>query len=147
EKLRRWIETTKRATAAEPAQLAASTGTSAPPPAPATESDPFAIARLAAPAQAAATHPEASRRREALEAFALDSMQMVGVLHRGGKTVAVLRVGDQIHHVGVGQYMGMRHGRVTRITDQEITLRELVLEGESDWKEHMTSLKLEASST
>lgn len=147
EKLRKWLDTTKRASSAEPAQLATLPTTPAQPPVSPTDIDPFAPARLAAPARSASSHPEAERRREPLEDFPLESMQMVGVLERGGRKVAVLRIGDQIRHVGVGQYMGLRHGRVTRITDQEIALRELVLEGETDWKEQMTSLKLEASSS
>lgn len=147
EKLRKWLDTTKRASAGEPAELAALPTTPAQAPVSPTDIDPFAIARLAAPARSASSHPEAERRREPLEEFPLESIQMVGVLERGGRKVAVLRIGDQLHHIGVGQHMGLRHGRVTRIADQEIALRELVLEGETDWKEQMTSLKLEASSS
>ena len=41
--------------------------------------------------------------------------------------------------------LGQSYGRVVRITDQEIVLRELVREGVSEWKEKMTSLKLEVA--
>ena len=67
------------------------------------------------------------------------------MLKKNGKTYGVVRVDNKIHHVKVGQYLGQSYGRVVRITDQEIVLRELVREGVSDWKEKMTSLKLEAS--
>ena len=116
--------------------------------------NPFATNRIGAlPGTGAA--PDAGRRPEALEAFPLDSLRMIGMLkQQHGNGVVVVGVvsvvgaagaGDQIHHVRVGQYIGQRHGRVVRITDQEIVLREWVLDGDSDWKEEMTSLKLETS--
>lgn len=144
--LRKWIRDTQRASAGAPAQLPALPSITASPPPTITDVDPFAHVRIAAPARSAVEHPEAGRRRDPLEDIALEAMQMVGVLERKDSKVGVIRIGDQIHHVSVGRYMGLRHGRVTRITDGEIVLRELVLDGETDWKEEMTSLKLEASS-
>ena len=89
--------------------------------------------------------PEAGRRHEPLEDYPLENFKMLGMLKKNGETYGVVRVDNKIHHVKVGQYLGQSYGRVVRISDQEIVLRELVREGVSDWKEKMTSLKLEAS--
>jgi type IV pilus assembly protein PilP len=52
-------------------------------------------------------------------------------------------VGDKTQHVQVGQYIGQNYGRIVRVGDQELTLRELVREGTTEWKEKMTTLKVQ----
>lgn len=152
--LRAWIDATRDG--APMSSTPHGAPASQPPPEPAAETlaagvNPFATSRIDGPPGAGAA-PDAGRRREPLEAFPLDRLQMIGMLRQQhGTDVAVVGVvgvvGDeaQVHHVRVGQYIGQRHGRVVRITDQEIVLREWILDGDSDWKEEMTSLKLETS--
>ena len=71
--------------------------------------------------------------------------KMLGMMKKQGETYGIVRVDNKIHHVKVGQYLGQNYGRVVRINDQEIVLRELVREGVGEWKEKMTSLKLEGA--
>ena len=66
-------------------------------------------------------------------------------MKRNGETEAVVSVGDKTQHVYVGQYIGQNYGRILRIGDQELTLRELVREGTTEWKEKMTTLKVQES--
>ena len=107
--------------------------------------EPFAQTKIGELNKTLSESPEAGRRHEPLEDYPLENFKMLGMLKKNGETYGVVRVDNKIHHIKVGQYLGQSYGRVVRITDQEIVLRELVREGVSDWKEKMTSLKLEAS--
>jgi len=110
-----------------------------------TSPEPFAQTKIGELNKTMSESPEAGRRHEPLEDYPLENFRMLGMLKKNGETYGVVRVDNKIHHVKVGQYLGQSYGRVVRISDQEIVLRELVREGVSDWKEKMTSLKLEAS--
>lgn len=90
--------------------------------------------------------PELARRKEPLEAFPLDSMAMVGTLVRAGQPVALVRIGTLLYQVRVGDHLGQNFGRVTRITETETTLRELVEDPSGDWVERSASLQLQETS-
>ena len=107
--------------------------------------EPFAQAKIGELNKTLSDSPEAGRPRQPLEDYPLENFKMLGMLKKQGETFGIVRVDNKIHHVKVGQYLGQSYGRVVRITDQEIVLRELVREGVSEWKEKMTSLKLEVS--
>ena len=49
--------------------------------------------------------PELTRRKEALEAFPLDAMAMVGSMNRSGQPVALIRVDKLLYQVRVGNYL------------------------------------------
>ncbi|MBX9873084.1 MAG: pilus assembly protein PilP, partial [Burkholderiaceae bacterium] len=70
--------------------------------------------------------PELARRKEALEGFPLDAMTMVGSLIQQGQPAALVRVDNLLYQVRLGSYLGMNYGKVTRITETEVTLREIV---------------------
>lgn len=105
--------------------------------------EPFAQTKIGELTRALSESPEAHRPREALEDFPLENFRMMGSMRRAGETYAIVQVDNKVHHIRVGQYLGQSYGRVVRITDREIVLRELVREGVGEWKEKMTSLKLE----
>lgn len=94
-------------------------------------------------ANAALVAPEMARRKEPLEAFPLDTMSMVGSLVKAGQPVALVRVGTLLYQVRVGDHLGQNFGRVLRITETEITLREIVEDPSGDWVERSTSLQLQ----
>ncbi len=96
--------------------------------------------------QAQLINPELARRKEALEAFPLDSMEMVGSMSRAGKPVALIKIQNTLYSVRPGQYLGPNFGRVTRITPSEVVLRELVEEGAGEWVERMVSLQIQERS-
>lgn len=107
--------------------------------------DPFRAARMEPErrASASALRPDLDRRREPLEAFPLESLQMVGVLMQGNNTHALVKVGTVFHQVKVGNYMGQNFGVITQITENEIKLRELVEDVYGDWVEKVSDLKLQ----
>ncbi|AOS77875.1 MULTISPECIES: pilus assembly protein PilP [Hydrogenophaga] len=115
------------------------------------ETPPFSTEKLASllrgtqtatAANAALIEPELARRRQPLEAFPLDSMTMVGSLDRSGQLVALIKVDRLLYQVRQGQYLGQNFGRVTRITETEIALREIVQDPSGEWIERPTALQL-----
>ena len=87
--------------------------------------------------------PELNRRKEPLEAEPLDAIAMVGLLDRKGQRVALVKVGALLYQVRVGNHLGQNYGRVTRISESEITLREIVQDGTGEWIERQAVLQLQ----
>ena len=63
-------------------------------------------------------------------------------LFQGGQRVALVNVGGQIYQVRVGDYVGLNYGKVTRITETEIALREIVQDAVGEWVERTSNLQL-----
>ena len=107
--------------------------------------DPFRSARMEPErrASAGALRPDMDRRREPLESYPLESMQMVGILMQGRNTHALIKANNALHQVKVGNYMGQNFGVVTQITENQVTLRELVEDVYGDWVERITPLTLQ----
>lgn len=89
--------------------------------------------------------PELARRKEALEAFPLDSMAMVGSMNRNGQPVALVKVDKLLYKVRVGEYLGLNYGRITRINETEVALREIVQDAAGEWIERVATLQLQES--
>lgn len=89
--------------------------------------------------------PELARRKEPLEAFPLDAMVMVGSMIRDGQPAALIRVDKLLYQVRVGNYLGTNYGRITKITETEITLREIVQDAVGEWIERPATLQLQES--
>lgn len=92
---------------------------------------------------AALIAPEMARRKEPLEAFPLDAMSMVGSLDKKGAPTALLKVDSLLYQVRVGGYIGQNYGKITRITENSIQLREIVQDATGDWIERAASLELQ----
>jgi len=90
--------------------------------------------------------PELARRKEALEAFPLDSMTMVGSMNRNGQPVALISVDKLLYQVHVGNYLGLNYGRITRISETELALREIVQDAAGEWIERVATLQLQERS-
>lgn len=88
--------------------------------------------------------PELARRKESLESFPLDTMSMVGSLNKNNTPVALLRVDKLLYQVKVGNYIGQNYGRITKITDSEIMLREIAQDAAGEWIERKVNLQLQA---
>ncbi len=87
--------------------------------------------------------PDMNRRQEPLESFPLESLKMVGTLSRNGATFALVQADKSLYQVRVGNYMGQSFGVITRITDSEITLKELVEDATGDWTDRISTLQLQ----
>ncbi|MFM2034747.1 MAG: hypothetical protein RL459_12 [Pseudomonadota bacterium] len=90
--------------------------------------------------------PELSRRKEPLEAFPLDTMVMVGTVVKDGKPMALVKVDNLLYQVRAGSYLGQNYGKVTKITETELSLREIVQDAAGEWIERPTALQLQERS-
>ncbi len=111
--------------------------------------DPFSQQKLSVALKQEARQPnsllaaELNRRREPLEAFPLDAMNMVGSVNKVGRPYALLKVDNLLYQVKVGDYLGQNYGRITRIGETEITLREIVQDAAGEWIERPATLQLQ----
>ena len=111
--------------------------------------EPFSTQKLSVALKQEARQPssllasELNRRREPLEAYPLDSMSMVGSVARNGRQFALLRVDNLLYQVKVGDYLGQNYGRITKITETEVALREIVQDAAGEWIERVSSLQLQ----
>ena len=87
--------------------------------------------------------PELARRKEPLEAFPLDSMRVVGSIVKAGQPVALVKVDNLLYQVKLGNYLGQNYGKVTKISESEITLREIVQDAVGEWIERVATLQLQ----
>ena len=97
-------------------------------------------------ANAALITPELNRRKEPLESFPLDSMVMVGSLNKGGQLVALVKVDNLLYQVRPGNYLGQNYGRITKISETDVTLREIVQDAAGEWIERAAALQLQEKS-
>lgn len=111
--------------------------------------EPFSTQKLSVALRQEARGPnsllaaELTRRKEPLESYPLDSMAMVGSVARGSLPFALLRVDNLLYQVKVGDYLGQNYGRVTGLTETEVSLREIVQDAAGEWIERTATLQLQ----
>ncbi len=111
--------------------------------------DPFSSQKLTVALKQESRQPnsllsaEINRRKEPLEAYPLDSMSMVGSLTRNGKPFALLRVDNLLYQVKLGDYLGQNYGKITKITETGVAVREIVQDAGGEWIERNTDLQLQ----
>jgi type IV pilus assembly protein PilP len=86
---------------------------------------------------------EINRRREPLEAYPLDSMTMVGSVTRTGRPYALLKVDNLLYQVKQGDYLGQNYGKITKISETDVALREIVQDAAGEWIERISALQLQ----
>jgi type IV pilus assembly protein PilP len=88
--------------------------------------------------------PDSKRNKEFLEAFALDSMKMVGTMRIRGQYFGLVRASDGlVHRVLPGNYLGLNEGRITRIEPSKISITEIVADGLGGYMERPAGLALD----
>jgi type IV pilus assembly protein PilP len=114
------------------------------------EIDPFRPSRIEVAAaggsggpSAGGKQPDLDRPKEPLEAFPLESIQMVGSLTQGRETFGLVKAGPNLYRVRKGNYMGQNFGVITGIDEVQISLKELIQEGSGEWVERASSLQLQ----
>jgi type IV pilus assembly protein PilP len=111
--------------------------------------DPYSMQKLTVALKQEARQPnsllsaEMNRRKEPLESYPLDSMNMVGSVNKQGQPFALLRVDNLLYQVKVGDYLGQNYGRITRISETDIRLREIVQDAAGEWIERPAALQLQ----
>ncbi|HWP12582.1 MAG TPA: pilus assembly protein PilP [Ramlibacter sp.] len=95
---------------------------------------------------AALAAPEIARRKEPLESFPLDSMKMVGSMVKEGRPVALVRVDNLLYQVRPGNYLGQNFGKIMKVGETEVVLREIVQDAAGEWIERIATLQLQERS-
>ena len=90
--------------------------------------------------------PELARRKEPLEASPLDVVAMVGSLIKAGQPVALVRVDNLLYQVRAGNYLGQNYGRITKVSETGLSLREIVQDAAGEWIERTATLQLQEGS-
>lgn len=103
-------------------------------------------AQQAGTTSAALLTPELNRRKEPLESYPLDTMVMVGSLIKQGQPVALVKVDNLLYQVKPGNYLGQNYGRITKVAEAEVVLRELVQDAAGEWVERVATLQLQEKS-
>jgi type IV pilus assembly protein PilP len=113
------------------------------------EPDPYSPAKLSAALaklqanSSSSIKPDLNRRKDTLESYPLDTIKMVGTLEKPGLSYALLQVEKVVFQAKVGNYVGQNFGMITRITDTEVELKEIVRDAAGDWTERKAKLELQ----
>lgn len=114
------------------------------------QTDPFSVSRVEPEKKdgGGGTKPDFDRPREQLESFPLESMRYVGIVskEKGKFRHALVLADGVVYPAGIGNYLGQNFGRISAITDSEITLKEIVQDPSgqtTDWVERQTTLQLQ----
>jgi type IV pilus assembly protein PilP len=111
--------------------------------------EPFSNQKLSVALKQEARQPnsllsaELNRRKEPLEFYTLDGMSMVGSVTKEGRPFALLKADNLLYQVKVGDYLGQNYGKITKITETEIALREIVQDAAGEWIERPGTLQLQ----
>lgn len=87
--------------------------------------------------------PITNRRKQPLESFGLDGLEMSGVFTNNGRKYALVKANDgSLHKVTRGSYVGLFHGRVIKVTETEILIKEMLPDGAGCWKSKQATLTM-----
>lgn len=109
--------------------------------------EPFSPAKALPEKRAGAgAQPDFDRPKEPLEAYPLESLQMVGVVRRGGAMYALIQAGGMVYQVKAGNHLGQSFGMITAVKEAEVQIKELVQDPSgqtADWIERPATLQLQ----
>ena len=87
--------------------------------------------------------PDLNRHREPLESYPLESLKYVGVITKVKVSYAIVLADGSLYQVRVGNYMGQNFGVITKVSEAEVVLKELVQDSAGDWVERESTLLLQ----
>jgi type IV pilus assembly protein PilP len=114
--------------------------------------EPFSTQKLTVALKQEARQPnsllaaEINRRKEPLEAYPVDSMAMVGSVTRNGRPYALIKVDNLLYQVKQGDYLGQNYGKIVKVGESEVVLREIVQDAAGEWIERTATLQLQERS-
>lgn len=105
--------------------------------------DPFRARKVAR--KVGALQPNLSRPRQLLESYPLESLKYVGSIAKAKLQYALLLTPDHgVQQVRLGQYVGQDFGVVTKISETQLDLKEIVQDDLSgDWVTRLSTLTLQ----
>lgn len=98
--------------------------------------DPFVSRSAQAPAQS-----DSGQTAGTLEAYALDTLTVMGLIEKGGVAHALLATPEnRLLPAKVGDRIGRNHGVVIEVSDKGVKVKERVMTTKGGWKEIVTEL-------
>ena len=94
-------------------------------------------------ARASGPQPDFGRRREPLEAYPIDAIRMIGHIRDGRRSYALLLADNLVYQARAGDHVGQNFGVITRVSEGELRLKELVQDAAGDWVERETTMQLQ----
>jgi|KBSSwiStaDraftv2_1062776.scaffolds.fasta_scaffold12930_6 type IV pilus assembly protein PilP len=92
--------------------------------------------------------PDLSRPKEYLEQFNIDALTMVGTVQMDGTLWALVQDAESsVHRVKIGNYMGKNHGHIVELTENYVSVIEIVSNGPDEWVERPHKLQLKTVET
>ena len=87
--------------------------------------------------------PDANRRKQPLEKYALGDLVMRGTLGDSSSLWALLEASDlTLHRVAVGNYLGLYNGKITAVSGKNVKIIELAPDGAGCWVEREAELEI-----
>ena len=87
-----------------------------------------------------------NRPRQFLESFDLEQFEMVGTLTGAQQTSALLRVGEVVHRLKTGDYLGRNNGQIVSIDAAQVEVFEVISDGRGGWLERSLTIPLNQQS-
>ncbi len=80
--------------------------------------------------------PEVGRNKQPLEKYALSNLRMKGTLGYKGDPWALVEstTDGSLLRVSIGSYLGLFHGQITAVLDDQVQLMEMIPDGTGCWK-------------
>ncbi|HUR40334.1 MAG TPA: pilus assembly protein PilP [Verrucomicrobiae bacterium] len=87
--------------------------------------------------------PDTDRPKEPLEEFPIDALRMVGTITMQQRGYALIKAPDAVvHRVSVGDHLGQNYGKITGISETEVTVMEIILDGFGGWMQRPATIAL-----
>ena len=87
--------------------------------------------------------PDLSRPKEVLEAFSIENLRIVGAMQQKGVSYAIIKADSSLHRVKVGNYIGQNYGKITKITETEVMVQEMIEDGSGEYVYRDSTLVLQ----
>lgn len=85
--------------------------------------------------------PNATRPKEPLETYPLDTLRMVGILIQHENTWGLVKdPNNVVHRVQTGNYAGQNEGQIITVTEKQIDIIEIIPDGLGGYIERTASL-------
>ena len=92
--------------------------------------------------------PDFNRPKEFLEQFSIDALTMVGTVQMDGTLWALVQDSEgSVHRIKMGNYLGKNHGHVVELTENYVSVIEIVSNGPDEWVERPHKLPLKTVET
>ncbi|WP_100658026.1 pilus assembly protein PilP [Alteromonas flava] len=94
-------------------------------------------------AKANCLQPDFGRKKEALENYGIDAITMSGIFNANNKKWVLFKTNDgALHKASYGNHLGLFHGEITVISNQSVTITELLPDGAGCWQRKETELTM-----